>query len=91
MPTFRVAGQQRRIFVGVFSAICPVLANLFLLISHIISEDFWFFLSFLSDRNVFSPPTKCAESTAITGKIKKKQKSSLITKEKVKKGDLRSS
>ena len=36
--------------------------------SLLISEDFWIFLSFLSDRNVFMPSDKCAENTAIVGK-----------------------
>ena len=36
-------------------------------------------LSFLSDRSVFTPSDKCAESTAIAGK---KQKSLLVSKEK---------
>ena len=39
--------------------------------SLLISEDFWVFLSCLSDRNVFVPSDKCSVSTAIAGKIKK--------------------
>ena len=36
--------------------------------SWLISEDFWGFLSFLSDRSVFVPSDRCAENTAIAGK-----------------------
>ena len=43
------------------------------------------FLSFLSDRSVFVPSDKCAESTASAGKSKERQRSSLISKEKVNK------
>ena len=55
--------------------------------SLLISEDFWVSLSFVSDRSVFAPSDKCAESTAITGKREgcHTQKSSLISKEKVNK------
>ena len=41
-------------------------------ISFLIREDFWVFLSFLSDRSVFMP--KVAENAAIAWKIKKQDK-----------------
>ena len=41
-------------------------------------QDFWMLLPFLSDRSVFIPSNTCAENSAIAGKIKKNQKSSLI-------------
>ena len=42
------------------------------------------FLSFLSDRSVFAPSSKCAENTAMAGKRERKtQKSSQISKEMV--------
>ena len=51
--------------------------------SLLISEDFWVFLSFLSDRSAFVPSDKCAENTPIAGKREKNpEKSSLISKEK---------
>ena len=56
--------------------------------SLLISEDFWVFLPFLSDRSVFVASDECAESTATAGKIKKYQKSSLIREEKVNKVNL---
>ena len=42
-----------------------------------------FSTSFLSDHGVFVPSDKCAENTAFARRIKKKQNSSVISKEKV--------
>ena len=43
--------------------------------SLLISEDFWIFLSFPSDRSVFCPPTNVLKkNAAIAGKIKEKPK-----------------
>ena len=66
--------------------VCTLLSlvNLFLPI-----EEFWVFLSFLSDRSVFVPSDACAESTAIAGKIKEKSEDlSLMSKEKVGQKDM---
>ena len=59
--------------------LCPLsLLNFSLLIS----EDFWVFLSSLSDRSVFAPSNKCAENSVAARKVKRKiRKSSLISKE----------
>ena len=42
---------------------------------------------FLNDSSVVVPSNKCAENIAIAGKLRKTQKSSLISKEKVDRKD----
>ena len=57
---------------------------LFLLtFSSLVSEDFWLFLDFLCDRNVFLPSEDCAEKNAIARR--ESQKTSLVSKEKANK------
>ena len=51
--------------------------------SLLISEDFWVFLSFLSERNVLITSDNVLKILRSLGKERKTQKSSLISKEKV--------
>ena len=57
--------------------------------SLLISEDFWVFLSFLSDRSVLYLPTNVLKALRSLGKSRRRQKPSqkplLISKEKVNK------
>ena len=56
--------------------------------SSLIRDDFWVLLSFLCDRSVFVPSDKCAGSTAMAGKIKKKPEIlTLLSKENINKED----
>ena len=57
----------------------------FLTFSLLISEAFWVFLSFLSDRSVLHPPTNVVKILQSLGNLEKSQKSSLISKDKVNK------
>ena len=64
-----------------FSALTALLT-----LSLLISEDFWVFLSFLSDRRAIVPSGRCAENAAIAGGNQdKRHKSSPISKQKVNK------
>ena len=81
----RESGNSRESANRANPAFLSTLHTTFLIFSLLISEDFWVFLSFPSDRSIFSTFVGRIKTLRSLRKERRTQKSSLISKEKVNK------